>query len=1064
MKRFYSLILMSLFSGYLVAQDITLLTEPLENRIKDIVVYGQVTGNELPENIALKINEEIYTVAVNDTGLFMQPYALKEGINEVDVAFTTNGLDNPTDKQKISFIDYKLPHVTIDGSVSETTINLTANGTSPVGSGLNYTWTVGENNPERINLSSTTGTSVSFQKPSAKGEYYIYCTATDEDDRRFKAGRFLRIGEDDYYLNNEEMHAAWVDSIMMYEYQLFRFNYDQKLPFLRIAEKFNHIRDLGANAVWHTPPTLGGGGNYFPNNYYLIDPEYGTNADYKQFVERAHAAGLKVIFDIPVGHTNSNHYFLNNVYALKENSPYKDYYLWAGEAGNSAVTYSPENGPNCVYTNVGNDEFKEYLLRVLEYWVREYAIDGYRYDCGQEIYNRDGSFLQEAQRRLRNIKPDIALFIEGSYHENPDYLSVADVCYDWLLHGWGTLNGFKGIFEQNITPDQFHTDFMQSFADRTLPLRYCNTGYFNPVHQTYGWEQEKTGHIIAFTGFGSSLIYAGTETGSDAGQINWNANPGMYPFMRKLVKVKQDLLGSYPEMTRLSNSVPDKVYSYLSKNSENRIVVVANLNPVTQKFTLNLDVAEVNGLSAYLFQDLLNNTVIEISANRIDQVEVSLNPWETKMFWVGESAIEFDKEVSSIKVINTDLLIDEHQGALQLDYEVLPADASDKRVTWSVSDEELATVSESGLIRATGMKNGDLQVTATAFDGSDVQKEITVNISNQEEYHNFIKNPDFDEYFDYWRLTHYSGLVEINVENYQAEMNISEVATNQWDIQLMQPFILLEPNTRYLLSFDAKSSVEQNILVSLTDVIWQSALITNEWKPILIPFTTANNTEFLFSLMLGDNIGELSFDNFSISKEESTELVDITFRVDMQNEDVSESGVFLRGTFNNWNSTISMQNDGTVYSETLELTPGTEIEYKFVNGDNWESSIPNDCGTGDNNNRYFTVPETDTSIDVVCFNSCEACSSTSIEEQPGSEIGLFPNPAENSFKITNLPIDDHVSIKMYNVHGQLIKEVSASNQTSVQIELEDVVDGIYFINIHGNDLHKTLKIIKEDNR
>ena len=190
--------------------------------------------------------------------------------------------------------------------------------------------------------------------------------------------------------------------------------------------------------------------------------------------------------------------------------------------------------------------------------------------------------------------------------------------------------------------------------------------------------------------------------------------------------------------------------------------------------------------------------------------------------------------------------------------------------------------------------------------------------------------------------------------------------------------------------------------------------------------------------------------------------VEVTFRVDMQNMTVSSSGVFLRGSFNSWDSNEPLENNGSVYYSSIELEPGTEIQYKFVNGNSWESNIPSTCGIGDNNNRHFTVPETDTSLEIVCFNSCEACGTTSIEEQQVTEIYLFPNPAESSFMLTNLPVNENIIINVYDTNGQLLREVYPNNQTSIQIELFDVNAGIYFINITGNNLNKTMKIIKKD--
>jgi len=230
-------------------------------------------------------------------------------------------------------------------------------------------------------------------------------------------------------------------------------------------------------------------------------------------------------------------------------------------------------------------------------------------------------------------------------------------------------------------------------------------------------------------------------------------------------------------------------------------------------------------------------------------------------------------------------------------------------------------------------------------------------------------------------------------------------------------------------------------------------------------FEYTNTGVYTVSLTATNSYGEHTTTKSDyITVNDINTVVEVNFRVDMQNETVSSSGVFLRGSFNSWDSDEPLQNDGSVYFATIELEPGTEIQYKFVNGDSWESSIPDACGIGDNNNRQITVPEASTSLDVVCFNSCEACNTTSIEKQIGTEISVFPNPTDNSFQITNLPVDENIKIIIYDINNKLLREVASNNQPSINIELIDVKTGIYFISVIGSKLNKTMKIIKEDYR
>jgi hypothetical protein len=98
--------------------------------------------------------------------------------------------------------------------------------------------------------------------------------------------------------------------------------------------------------------------------------------------------------------------------------------------------------------------------------------------------------------------------------------------------------------------------------------------------------------------------------------------------------------------------------------------------------------------------------------------------------------------------------------------------------------------------------------------------------------------------------------------------------------------------------------------------------------------------------------------------------VDITFQVNMSNETVGGL-VNLAGSFNGWSFEPMTGPVAGVYSRTRTLSPGTLIEYKFVNGSTFEGNLNAPCGNG--SNRTLTVPGSNQSLPVVCFNSCNNC-------------------------------------------------------------------------------------------
>ncbi len=103
--------------------------------------------------------------------------------------------------------------------------------------------------------------------------------------------------------------------------------------------------------------------------------------------------------------------------------------------------------------------------------------------------------------------------------------------------------------------------------------------------------------------------------------------------------------------------------------------------------------------------------------------------------------------------------------------------------------------------------------------------------------------------------------------------------------------------------------------------------------------------------------------------------VDVTFQVDMANEEVSPDGVFIAGTFNGWTpSELQMGNTSeNIYAYTITLNAAASHEYKFINGIGWDGAelVPEACAQ--NGNRFMLVPDVDTTTNLVCFGMCTEC-------------------------------------------------------------------------------------------
>jgi len=111
--------------------------------------------------------------------------------------------------------------------------------------------------------------------------------------------------------------------------------------------------------------------------------------------------------------------------------------------------------------------------------------------------------------------------------------------------------------------------------------------------------------------------------------------------------------------------------------------------------------------------------------------------------------------------------------------------------------------------------------------------------------------------------------------------------------------------------------------------------------------------------------------------------VQVTFQVDMKNETVSGTGVWLSGgsISSGQPGGLQMQpvDDTNIWETTLVLPPNSSYTYKFRNGfypDTWSGgweSLSGECGTGQHNDRSLSVGISDTTLQAVCFGECIKC-------------------------------------------------------------------------------------------
>ena len=188
-------------------------------------------------------------------------------------------------------------------------------------------------------------------------------------------------------------------------------------------------RDLGARCVWLMPvmpsPSYHG---YDATDYYRVNPQYGTNDDFKRFVREAHRRGVRVLIDMVLNHASNEHPFFKSA-LLDPASPYRNWWRWAarpegkGPWGQEAWHRSPvrEEYYYGVFwhgmpdLNYAHAPVREEAKKIATFWLEEMGVDGFRLDAipylvedGATLAGASGThvFLREYAAHVRRVAPE----------------------------------------------------------------------------------------------------------------------------------------------------------------------------------------------------------------------------------------------------------------------------------------------------------------------------------------------------------------------------------------------------------------------------------------------------------------------------------------------------------------------------------------------------------------------------------------------------------------------------------------------------------------------------------
>ncbi len=392
----------------------------------------------------------------------------------------------------------------------------------------------------------------------------------------------------------------YVEKAVIYQIFLRSFTLDGTIR--AAAEMLPYLRELGVDILYICPHTVADdcsdrqywsdrqkkSGLENPRNpyrlkdYFLTDPEYGTDQDMKDFIARAHKLGMRVIFDLVYYHCGPT----ANLIGLNPGFVKRD--------RDGKVEVGPWHFP---VLNFDCPELCEYLYSNMEYFIREFDVDGYRTDAEDHT---PLDFWEKARTRMEKIKPDIFMLAES--HRMEGQLKAYDANYFW----WASEIRKRLKGESVATLREYCQEQEAKAPEGARFLRLldnhdvANDAYEERSERVLGQKAMNAGYFLCFTMDGIPFLYSGNEIADAARHsiyscrnlgktyiVDWAkgltpAGRSRFNFVQELIRMRR----SEPALTRgvrnwLETDCPDSIIAFTRICPEQRVAVIINLHDKT---------------------------------------------------------------------------------------------------------------------------------------------------------------------------------------------------------------------------------------------------------------------------------------------------------------------------------------------------------------------------------------------------------------------------------------------------------------------------------------------------
>ncbi|KUJ52159.1 alpha-amylase family glycosyl hydrolase [Chryseobacterium sp. JAH] len=412
----------------------------------------------------------------------------------------------------------------------------------------------------------------------------------------------------------------WVKNATLYELNIRQFS--EEGSFRAVESQLPRLKKMNIDIIWLMPVQPIGelhrkgslGSYYSVKDYLKVNPEFGTEEDFRSLVKTIHDQGMYVILDWVANHTSWDNELVTQ---------HPDWYMKSRKGTFQSTRWRDYD--DIIELDYRHPDLRKYMTDAMKFWINEYEIDGYRCDIASFV---PIDFWENVRAELDSIK---TVFMLAEAEDKELHRKAFDSTYNWTL--WNILHQIviNNLSAKTLT-EAYIAEHVSIFPKAGIRMNFIDN------HDKNSWEGNQYSNfgealkavtVFTFLMDGIPLVYSGQEVGLDRSlaffekdPIEWKSheNEALYTTLFELKHKNRALWnGNHGgEMIRITNDRMDQVISFVREKNGDKVLAFINLSK--ESLIVQFDTSFDTGIYTNLFtaeKQTVSGTLI-----------MTMEPWE----------------------------------------------------------------------------------------------------------------------------------------------------------------------------------------------------------------------------------------------------------------------------------------------------------------------------------------------------------------------------------------------------------------------------------------------------